>query len=155
MGSGSVADRQSGTKGYDAATGAETTQTSATWVANANAIAVGNGSTLTRQITGVAAGSQDTDAVNLAQLKEVGKLAKKHTTVSVGNNKADADDSLVKGGNLELKRHTTDGQANYDVALSKDVVLGEQEEHKGGSLVVNSVAQFRTAPGSKETYPVR
>lgn len=155
LGSGSVADRQSGTKGYDAATGAETTQTSATWVANANAIAVGNGSTLTRQITGVAAGSQDTDAVNLAQLKEVGKLAKKHTTVSVGNNKADADDSLVKGGNLELKRHTTDGQANYDVALSKDVVLGEQEEHKGGSLVVNSVAQFRTAPGSKETYPVR
>ena len=155
LGSGSVADRQSGTKGYDAATGAESTQTSATWVANANAIAVGNGSNLTRQITGVAAGSKDTDAVNLAQLKEVGKLAKKHTTVSVGNNKADADDSLVKGGNLELKRHTTDGQANYDVALSKDVVLGEQEEHKGGSLVVNSVAQFRTALGSKETYPVR
>ena len=155
LGSGSVADRQSGVKGYDAATGAETTQTSAAWVSNANAIAVGNGDTLTRQITGVAAGSDDTDAVNLAQLKEVGKLAKKHTTVSVGNNKADADDSLVKGGNLELKRHTTDGQANYDVALSKDVILGEQEEHKGGSLVVNSVAQFRTAPESKETYPVK
>ncbi|WP_303063323.1 ESPR-type extended signal peptide-containing protein [Acidaminococcus massiliensis] len=155
LGSGSVADRQSGVKGYDAATGAETTQTSAAWVSNANAIAVGNGSTLTRQITGVAAGSQDTDAVNLAQLKEVGKLAGKHTTVSVGGQKADADDALVKGGNLELKRQTTGGQANYDVALSKDVVLGEQEEHKGGSLVVNSVAQFRTAPGSKETYPVK
>lgn len=155
LGSGSVADRQSGVKGYDAATGAETTQTSAAWVSNANAIAVGNGDTLTRQITGVAAGSQDTDAVNLAQLKEVGKLAGKHTTVSVGGNKATADDTLVKGGNLELKRHTTDGQANYDVALSKDVVLGEQEEHKGGSLIVNSVAQFRTAPGSQETYPVK
>lgn len=155
LGSGSVADRQSGAKGYDAATGAETTETSATWVSNANAIAVGNGNTLTRQITGVAAGSQDTDAVNLAQLKKVGKLAGKHTTVSVGGNKATADDTLVKGGNLELKRHTTDGQANYDVALSKDVVLGEQEEHKGGSLIVNSVAQFRTAPGSQETYPVK
>ncbi len=155
LGSGSIADRQSGVKGYDAAIGAETTQTSATWVSNANAIAVGNSSTLTRQITGVAAGSQDTDAVNLAQLKEVGKLAGKHTTVSVGGQKADADDALVKGGNLELKRQTTGGQANYDVALSKDVVLGEQEEHKGGSLVVNSVAQFRTAPGSKETYPVK
>lgn len=155
LGSGSVADRQSGVKGYDAATGAETTQTSATWVSNANAIAVGNGSTLTRQITGVAAGSQDTDAVNLAQLKEVGKLAGKHTTVSVGGNEATADDTLAKGGNLELKRHTTDGQANYDVALSKDVVLGEQEENKGGSLIVNSVAQFRTALGSKETYPVK
>jgi hypothetical protein len=155
LGSGSVADRQSGVKGYDATIGAETTQTSATWVSNANAIAVGNGSTLTRQITGVAAGSQDTDAVNLAQLKEVGKLAGKHTTVSVGGNEATADDTLVKGGNLELKRHTTGGQANYDVALSKDVVLGEQEENKGGSLVVNSVAQFRKAPGSQETYPVK
>ncbi len=155
LGSGSLADRQSGVKGYDAATGAETTQTSATWVSNANAIAVGNGSTLTRQITGVAAGSQDTDAVNLAQLKEVGSLAGKHTTVSVGGNEVTADDTLVRGGNLELKRHTTDGQANYDVALSKDVVLGEQKENKGGSLVVNSVAQFRKAPGSQETYPVK
>ena len=155
LGSGSVADRQSGVKGYDAVTGAETTQTSAAWVSNANAIAVGNGDTLTRQITGVAAGSQDTDAVNLAQLKEVGKLAGKHTTVSVGGNEATADDTLVRGGNLELKRQTTGGQANYDVALSKDVVLGEQEEHKGGSLVVNNVAQFRKAPDSKETYPVK
>lgn len=155
LGSGSVADRQSGAKGYDAATGAETTETSATWVSNANAIAVGNGNTLTRQITGVAAGSQDTDAVNLAQLKKVGKLAGKHTTVSVGGNEATADDTLVKGGNLELKRQTTGGQANYDVALSKDVILGEQEENKGGSLVVNSVAQFRKAPGSQETYPVK
>ena len=138
LGSGSVADRQSGTKGYDAATGAESTQTSATWVANANAIAVGNGSNLTRQITGVAAGSQDTDAVNLAQLKEVGKLAKKHTTVSVGNNKADADDFLVKGGNLELKQHTTDGQANYDVALSKDVDLGKEGSLKAGNTTINN-----------------
>ena len=138
LGSGAVADRQSGAKGYDAATGQETTQTSATWVSSANAVAVGNGSTLTRQITGVAAGSQDTDAVNLAQLKEVGKLAKKHTTVSVGNNKADADDSLVKGGNLELKRHTTDGQANYDVALSKDVDLGKEGSLKAGNTTINN-----------------
>ena len=93
--------------------------------------------------------------MNLAQLKEVGKLAGKHTTVSVGGNKATADDTLVKGGNLELKRQTTGGQANYDVALSKDVVLGEQEEDKGGSLTVNSVAQFRKAPDSQETYPVK
>ena len=76
--------------------------------------------------------------MNLAQLKEVGKLAKKHTTVSVGNNKADADDFLVKGGNLELKRHTTDGQANYDVALSKDVVLGKEGSLKAGNTTINN-----------------
>ena len=140
------------TKDEEKAAYAKGASTGSVWEATDNAIAVGNDSTVTRQITGVAAGSLDTDVVNVAQLKAVDA---KHTTVSVGGQKATADDTLVKGGNLELKRHTTDGQANYDVALSKDVVLGEQEEHKGGSLVVNSVAQFRTAPGSKETYPVK
>ena len=155
LGSNSVADRAAGVTGYDAATGAATTETSTAWVSNASAIAVGNGSTTTRQITGVAAGSEDTDAVNLAQLKTVSAMAAKHTTVSVGSQKAMSDGNTVKGGNLEMVRTTKDGQANYDVSLSKDVVLGEQEENKGGSLVVNSVAQFRTAPGSKDTYPVK
>ena len=140
------------TKDEEKAAYAKGTSTGSVWEATDNAIAVGNDSTVTRQITGVAAGSLDTDAVNVAQLKAVDA---KHTTVSVGGQKATADDALVKGGNLEMKRHTTDGQANYDVALSKDVILGEQEEHEGGSLVVNSVAQFRTAPGSQETYPVK
>ena len=35
------------------------------------AVAVGNGTEVTRQITGVAAGTNDTDAVNVAQLKSV------------------------------------------------------------------------------------
>ena len=75
LGNGSVADRVSGAKGYDMLTKSDTTNTSAAWVSNANAIAVGNdtdGSLLTRQITGVAAGSLDTDAVNVAQLKAAG-----------------------------------------------------------------------------------
>ena len=75
LGSGSVADRASGAKGYDVLTGKASSNTSAAWVSNANAIAVGNdteGSMLTRQITGVAAGSLDTDAVNVAQLKAAG-----------------------------------------------------------------------------------
>ncbi len=98
-----------GTAAYDAATGAATTETSTAWVSNASAIAVGNGSTTTRQITGVAAGSEDTDAVNLAQLKTVSALAAKHTTVSVGSQKATSDGTTVKGGNLEMVRTTKDG----------------------------------------------
>lgn len=157
LGSNSVADRASGVKGYDAATGATTTETSTAWVANASAIAVGNGSTTTRQITGVAAGSEDTDAVNLAQLKTVSALAAKHTTVSVGNQKATSDGTTVKGGNLEMVRTTTEGQANYDVSLNKDIVLGQQEAHKGGSIVVNSVGTFKkqNSDGSSEEYPVK
>ena len=154
LGKGSVTTRakySALTKDEEKKVYAKGASTGSAWEATDNAIAVGNDSKVTRQITGVAAGSLDTDAVNVAQLKAVDA---KHTTVSVGGTHATADNTAVKGGNLELTR-TTNGQANYDVALSKDVVLGEQEEHKGGSLVVNSVAQFRKAPGSKETYPVR
>ncbi|WP_064613599.1 YadA-like family protein [Streptobacillus moniliformis] len=43
------------------------------------ALAIGNGSTVTRQITGLAAGKEDTDAVNVAQLKA---LEKKITNLS-------------------------------------------------------------------------
>ncbi|KUH57409.1 ESPR-type extended signal peptide-containing protein [Megasphaera sp. DJF_B143] len=154
LGKGSVTTRakySALTKDEEKAAYAKGASTGSAWEATDNAIAVGNDSKVTRQITGVAAGALDTDAVNVAQLKAVDA---KHTTVSVGGTHATADNTAVKGGNLELTR-TTNGQANYDVALSKDVVLGEQEEHKGGSLVVNSVAQFRKAPGSKETYPVK
>ena len=117
----------------------------------------GNGSTLTRQITGVAAGSLDTDAVNLAQLKEVGKLAGKHTTVSVGGTHATADNTVVNGGNLEMTRTTSNGQANYDVSLNKDIVLGQQEENKGGSITVNSVGTFRKYDdqGNHTDYPMK
>ena len=45
--------------------------TGSAWEATDNAIAVGNDSKVTRQITGVAAGSLDTDAVNVAQLKKM------------------------------------------------------------------------------------
>lgn len=61
-----------------------------TWQANAAAVSVGDAATgLTRQITNVAAGTQDTDAVNVAQLKAVANQATteaaKHTTVEAGD----------------------------------------------------------------------
>lgn len=155
LGSGAVANRAKYSNLTDAEQKeayAKGTSTGSAWEATDNAIAVGNDSTVTRQITGVAAGSFDTDAVNVAQLKAVDA---RHTTVSVGGQKATADNTVFKGGNLEMTRTTSNGQANYDVSLSKDVVLGEQEENKGGSLVVNSLAKFLTVPGSQETYSVR
>ncbi|WP_418292816.1 ESPR-type extended signal peptide-containing protein [Megasphaera sp.] len=108
LGSGSVADRQSGAKGYDMLTKGDTTNTSAAWVSNANAIAVGNGSTLTRQITGVAAGSLDTDAVNVAQLKAAGF---KVTTQKNGA----ISSSILNGDTLDFE-----GENNAIVSTSKD-----------------------------------
>ena len=108
LGSGSIANRQSGAKGYDMLTKGDTTNTSAAWVSNANAIAVGNGSTLTRQITGVAAGSQDTDAVNVAQLKAAGF---KVTTQKNGA----ISSSILNGDTLDFE-----GENNAIVSTSKD-----------------------------------
>ena len=68
IGASSVADRESGVVGAFAPEGAN----SLTWKANGGAVSVGS-ATLTRQITNVAAGSEDTDAVNVAQLKKVSK----------------------------------------------------------------------------------
>lgn len=133
---------------------AKGTSNGSAWEATDNAIAVGNDSTVTRQITGVAAGSLDTDAVNVAQLKAVDA---RHATVSVGGTKATADNALVKGGNLEMTRTTSNGQANYDVSLNKDIVLGQQEENKGGSIVINSVGTFRKNDdqGNQTDYPMK
>lgn len=111
LGSGALANRSGGSKGYDVLTGNATTETSAAWVANANAIAIGNdteGSLLTRQITGVAAGSQDTDAVNVAQLKAAGF---KVTTQNDGS----ISSSILNGDTLDFE-----GRDNAIVSTSKD-----------------------------------
>lgn len=68
LGAGSVADRAAEVVGYGAAEG----ETGIAWKATNGAVSVGSsveGKKITRQITNVAAGTEDTDAVNVAQLK--------------------------------------------------------------------------------------
>lgn len=58
--------------GYDPVTDAPSTETSSTWKATRAAVSIGDvQSGITRQITGVAAGSEDTDMVNVAQLRQL------------------------------------------------------------------------------------
>ena len=74
LGSGSVASRaryRDLTVEAEKAAYAKGNSHGAAWEATANAIAIGNDNTVTRQLTGVAAGSLDTDAVNVAQLKKM------------------------------------------------------------------------------------
>ena len=88
LGSGSVASVDKGVAGYDPSTKASSTDTSSTWKATEAAVSVGDASKgITRQITGVAAGAADTDAVNVAQLKKAVAGA------------ADGNDTLVSGSN--------------------------------------------------------
>lgn len=72
LGVGSVADRAAEVAGYDPVTGDKSADESSVWKANAGAVSIGSsadGEEITRQITNVAAGTEDTDAVNVAQLK--------------------------------------------------------------------------------------
>ena len=72
LGSGSKATVAAGAVGYDVLTNAPSTDTSATWKSTASAVSVGDvANGVTRQITSVAAGTNDTDAVNVAQLKRL------------------------------------------------------------------------------------
>ena len=118
LGSGSKATVAAGGIGYDVKTGAASTETGAAWKATSSAVSVGDvANNVTRQITSVAAGTDDTDAVNVAQLKkaeekinDVEGEAKKHTTVVAGDNT-----TVTQGTNAA-------GGAEYKVAVNKDLV---------------------------------
>ena len=80
LGSGSEATTAAGVAGYDP-TGAS--ETGAKWNATKGAVSIGTADgTVTRQINGVAAGTNETDAVNVAQLK---KLDGKKADADAGN----------------------------------------------------------------------
>ncbi|MBR6000946.1 MAG: YadA-like family protein, partial [Oxalobacter sp.] len=141
LGANSVASTDAGEVGYDPSTDTSSTDTSSTWKATAAAVSVGDaGNDTTRQITGVAAGTQDTDAVNVAQLRKVAENAgnaiefKGDTGDTVKNPKTlnvvggVSDESQLTEGNIGV---VADGKDKLTVKLSKDVNLGE-----GGSLTV-------------------
>ncbi|WP_255356368.1 hypothetical protein, partial [Snodgrassella sp. R-53583] len=74
LGSGSVAATAKGKTGYNPLAGVTRADelSSSVWTSTENAVAIGNvDGGITRQITGLAAGSEDTDAVNVAQLKSL------------------------------------------------------------------------------------
>ncbi len=84
LGSYAKTDRLAGAKlGYDPLTNADSTDESATWKSTLGVVSIGDtASNKTRQIAGVAAGSLDTDAVNVAQLKQVVTLANNATAAA-------------------------------------------------------------------------
>ena len=69
---------------------------------NTGAVSVGN-DTQKRQIINVAAGSQDTDAVNVAQLKNVGVRVGGDTNTATINGQKVAADFLAYNGQLNIK----------------------------------------------------
>ena len=115
LGSDSVADRGKA----DAATVYLNTDkgVKATVKGDLAAVSVGNANA-TRQITGVAAGTENTDAVNVAQLRAVEEIAKAKTKIEAGDNITVTPDK--KNGTYTLSAtntYTTGG--TYDATTKK------------------------------------
>ena len=108
LGSGAVANRakyDASSNPYSAAFSANATDATTTaWRSTHNAIAVGEDSTVTRQITGVAAGSADTDAVNVAQLTAAVAGAGGGTAYTAGDGIAIDDTTKA----ISVKANTVD-----------------------------------------------
>ena len=115
LGSSSVTTTAAGIDGY-----LKGTNTGAAWTSTLSAVAVGNGSTATRQITGVAAGTADTDAVNVAQLKALEAASSSNTTTV----------STSTGSNLTVTPTDDEDSTNYEVKLNDNITLGTETAKK-------------------------
>ena len=122
LGGSSVADRRDGAVGAFAPEGAD----SLTWKANRGAVSVGS-KTITRQITNVAAGSEATDAVNVAQLR----AATENAGWNLSTGKEITNPTKVKSGdivdfsgddeNITVSKEETDYATLVNVKLNKNL----------------------------------
>ena len=139
LGVGSVANRAGGiaNKGYNPNDNRTNKYAGLnTWALypSTGAIAVGNGTAATRQITGLAAGKEDTDAVNVAQLKSVnlafaGNVGSGDVNLANGTLGLKGDGTYIttsaNGQNLTISGKTqninvTNGQASANAAGMAD-----------------------------------
>ena len=152
LGDGSAATTNAGVTGYDpsgkyATDLDELLKKGTPWRSTLAAVSIGNSEKgYTRQITNVAAGTLDTDAVNVAQLKALnekvdnsalssGKNITVHTTTDtngVKKNTIDLNDNITFGSDAESEKEVkvdgTKGQVVIgDAAKGSGLVIGNQD----------------------------
>ena len=149
LGAGSVASVDKGAAGYDPGTGTNSTDTSSVWKSTQAAVSVGDTSKgITRQITGVAAGTEDTDAVNVAQLKKAKTsiVAAASTEVRAGTNITSVNKTADPG----------DGHAIYTINAKDTVVTGGTATYAsngaGTATLTNSDGTTATVTGLQDRY---
>ncbi|MBD9031376.1 MAG: S-layer protein [Dialister sp.] len=125
LGIHSVSDREIGTLGYLADKGE-----SITWKANGGAVSVGS-SSMTRQIINVAAGTNDTDAVNVAQLK-----------------KALESIDVDAGTGIKVDKITKDGKTTYKISTN---IVGSETPTDKTTVDKTTVTTNQTDTGNTDT----
>lgn len=122
LGIHSVSDRKIGTLGYLA------DKETITWKANGGAVSVGS-SSMTRQIINVAAGTYDTDAVNVAQLKKALESI---------------DVDVDAGTGIKVDKITKDGKTTYKISTN---IVGSET-----TTDTTTVTPKETNTGSTDTF---
>ena len=144
IGSNSKAIVAAGAVGYDILTNAPSTKTSSTWVSTASAVSVGDvDNNVTRQITSVAAGTNDTDAVNVAQLKLLRN--------NVGGDITNIQNNItnINGNIARLDKHVNRGVAgaaalaalhplDFDPDAKWDFAAGYGHYHNGNAAALGA-----------------
>ncbi|WP_212111014.1 Vomp family autotransporter [Bartonella queenslandensis] len=141
IGAHSVAEVAGSATGYSPLLQAPSEDASYVWRSTLGAVSVGdNTNRFSRQITGVAAGKEDTDAVNIAQLKDLQNYVNKGWKLSVnGNNgKVVGIDGTVDfaagSSNLNVTKGEDDNKIKFD--LAKDIAL---DSIKAGANTLNAM----------------
>ncbi|MBX4335404.1 Vomp family autotransporter [Bartonella raoultii] len=112
------------------------------WKSTLGAVSVGDNSTnQSRQIIGLAAGTKDSDAVNVAQLKSLQDYVDKGWKLYINGDNAEAVaiDSIVDfsagGANLEITKETDKKSNKIKFDLAKNITL---ESVKAGENIFNA-----------------
>lgn len=177
LGMGSTANREGGISGWDPKTGTTSTVENNVWKSGNGAVSVGNAEG-SRQITNVAAGSEDSDAVNLAQLKKamIHYYSVKTTedTDKAGNNNylndgatgdnalaagvramATADNATAVGMNTHANGENSSAYGYNATAAQKDsVAIGSgatAQREKAISIGAHAIGTNSIAIGSYQT----
>ena len=100
-----------GVQGYDPSTG---NKTDATWQATKGAVSVGDvDNNITRQITSVAAGTNDTDAVNVAQLKSLnGKVEQNKADIATNKTNIETNKTNIETNKNNIATNKTNIETN-------------------------------------------
>ena len=124
------------------------------WQATKGAVSVGNtGLAATRQITNVAAGKEDTDAVNVAQLKKVAAMAGSATVdMEAGNNVTVNKDATTGKYKISAADTTLNPETNA-LSLSNGTLKLSMKDTKGNEVTGSvDLSSIQGAAGTGKTY---
>lgn len=145
LGAHSVANREKGSTGYLAPdmTDPANAANAATWVSTSGAVSLGGtdaaeagaNKTISRQITNLAAGSEDSDAVNVAQLKALASQG-----MNFQGNDTSTSVHLNQGGTLLLQGSGTKADEEYSAQNVK--VLTDAQNQQRLSIALDKNPDF-------------